>query len=69
MPNIDFVQAAKAHGWDGYNVKPDLSNLKEIMEVCYETKGQSILIEIPVDTEQVVGLNARLLNLTTDFYL
>ncbi len=39
------------------------------MEACYETKGQSILIEIPVDTEQVVGLNARLLNLTTDFYL
>jgi acetolactate synthase-1/2/3 large subunit len=69
LPNIDFVQAAKAHGWDGYNVKPDLSNLKEIMEACYETKGQSILIEIPVDTEQVVGLNARLLNLTTDFYL
>ncbi len=69
LPNIDFVQAAKAHGWDGYNVKPDLSNLKEIMEACYETKGQSILIEIPVDTEQVVGLNARLLNLSTDFYL
>ena len=69
LPNIDFVQAAKAHGWDGYNVKPDLSNLKEIMDACYETKGQSILIEIPVDTEQVVGLNARLLNLTTDFYL
>jgi len=26
-------------------------------------------VDVPVDTEQVVGLNARLLNLTTQAYL
>jgi acetolactate synthase-1/2/3 large subunit len=50
-------------------VKPDLSNLKEIMDACYETRGQSILIDVPVDADQVIGLNPRLNNLTTKTYL
>ena len=69
LRSIDFVAAAKAHGWDGFYLKPDLSNLKEIMDACYTPSGKSILVDVPVDTEQVVGLNARLLNLTTQAYL
>ncbi len=69
LPSIDFVGAARAHGWDGYRVKPDLSNLKEIMDACYEHTGQSILIDVPVDADQVIGLNPRLNNLTTRTYL
>ncbi len=69
LPSIDFVAAAKAHGWDGFYLKPDLSNLKEIMDACHTAAGRSILVDVPVDTEQVVGLNARLLNLTTQAYL
>jgi len=69
LPSIDFVAAAKAHGWEGFYLKPDLSNLKEIMDACYTPAGRSILVDVPVDTEQVVGLNARLLNLTTQAYL
>ena len=69
LPKIDFVGAAKAHGWDGFNLRPDLGNLKEIMDACYTQSGKSILIDVPVDNEQVVGLNARLLNLTTQAYL
>ena len=69
LPRIDFVAAAKAHGWDGFYLKPDLSNLKEIMDACYTQAGKSILVDVPVDSEQVVGLNARLLNLTTQAYL
>lgn len=69
LPPIDFVAAAKAHGWDGYALKPDLSNLKEIMDACYTQTGQSILVDVPVDTDQVVGLNPRLLNLTVKTYL
>src|SRR6202171_2718501 len=69
LPSIDFVGAARAHGWDGFRVKADLSNLKEIMDACYETKGQSILIDVPVDADQVIGLNPRLNNLTTQTYL
>ena len=69
LPRIDFVAAAKAHGWDGFYLKPDLSNLKEIMDACHTPAGRSILVDVPVDNEQVVGLNARLLNLTTRAYL
>jgi acetolactate synthase I/II/III large subunit len=69
LPSIDFVGAAKAHGWDGFRVKPDLSNLGEIMDACYETQGQSILVDVPVDADQVIGLNPRLYNLTTKTYL
>lgn len=69
LPRIDFVAAAKAHGWDGFYLKPDLSNLKEIMDACHTPAGRSILVDVPVDNEQVVGLNARLLNLTTQAYL
>jgi acetolactate synthase I/II/III large subunit len=69
LPAIDFVGAARAHGWDAYRVKPDLSNLKEIMDACYEQTGQSILIDVPVDADQVIGLNPRLNNLTTKTYL
>jgi len=69
LPSIDFVAAAKAHGWEGFYLKPDLSNLKEIMDACNTPAGRSILVDVPVDNEQVVGLNARLLNLTTQAYL
>jgi len=69
LPSIDFVAAAKAHGWDGFRVRPDLSNLGEIMDACYETEGQSILVDVPVDADQVIGLNPRLYNLTTKTYL
>ncbi|MBI3998953.1 MAG: thiamine pyrophosphate-binding protein [Armatimonadetes bacterium] len=69
LPGVDFVAAAKAYGWDGYSLDPDLGNLEEIMDACYTGKGQSILVDVPVDTDQVIGLNPRLLNLTVKTYL
>ncbi|AFZ22834.1 thiamine pyrophosphate-dependent enzyme, possible carboligase or decarboxylase [Cylindrospermum stagnale PCC 7417] len=69
LQNIDFVAAAKAHAWDGYRLKPDLSNLLEIMDVCYNSNSQSILVEVPVDSTQVIGLNPRVLNLRGDCHL
>jgi acetolactate synthase-1/2/3 large subunit len=69
LASIDFVAAAKAHGWNGYHLEPDLANLEEVMNACYEKRGQSILIDVPVDSDQVVGLNPRLTNLTTGTYL
>jgi len=69
LPGIDFVAAAKAHGWDGFHLKPDLSNLGEIVDACYEQRGRSILVDVPVDGDQVIGLNPRLLNLTIKTYL
>jgi acetolactate synthase I/II/III large subunit len=69
LPPIDFVGAAKAHGWDGYKLRPDLGNLDEILKACYAGTGQSIVIDVPIDADQVIGLNPRLYNLTTDTYL
>ena len=69
LPAIDFVGAAKAHGWDGYKLRPDLGNLDEILKACYAGTGQSIVIDVPIDADQVIGLNPRLYNLTTDTYL
>jgi acetolactate synthase-1/2/3 large subunit len=69
LPNIDFVKAAEAHGWDGARVAPDLSNLEDIMASCYDRRGRSFLVEIPVDADQLIGLNPRLNNLTTKTYL
>ncbi len=69
LKHIDFVGAARAHGWDGFRVAPDLSNLAEIVDACYERRGQSILVDVPVDADQLIGLNPRLYNLTTKTYL
>lgn len=71
LQNIDFVAAAKAHGWDGYRLRADLSNLDDILNACYEAsgKGRSVLVDVPIDADQVIGLNPRLYNLTTDTYL
>ncbi len=71
LQNIDFVAAAKAHGWDGYRLRADLGNLDDILNACYaaSAKGRSVLVDVPVDADQVLGLNPRLYNLTTDTYL
>ena len=69
LPQIDFVKAAEAHGWDGVRVAPDLSNLSDIVDDCYTEKGRSMLIEVPIDADQMLGLNPRLNNLTTKTYL
>lgn len=66
---IDFVAAAKAHGWDGFRLRADLGNLDEILDACYKGSGQSILVDVPIDADQVIGLNPRLNNLTTETYL
>ncbi len=71
LQNIDFVAAAKAHGWDGYRLRADLGNLDDILNACYAAsgKGRSVLVDVPIDADQVIGLNPRLYNLTADPYL
>jgi acetolactate synthase-1/2/3 large subunit len=69
LPHIDFVKAAEAHGWDAVRIAPDLSNLADVMDAAYEPRGRSMLIDLPVDADQILGLNPRLNNLTTKTYL
>ncbi len=63
LPTINFILAAKAHGWDSVKLKSDLSNLREIMDRCYSSNKKSILIEMRFDPDQLVGLNFRYENL------
>ena len=56
---VDFVGAAKACGWDAGKLKPNLSNLKQLMEKAYNTE-KSLLIEIPCEPYQNLGFNPRI---------
>jgi acetolactate synthase-1/2/3 large subunit len=69
LPQIDFVKAAEAHGWDAVRVAPDLSNLADIVDRSYERNKRSFLVEVPIDADQLLGQNPRLNNLTTKTYL
>ncbi|MDO8506940.1 MAG: thiamine pyrophosphate-dependent enzyme [Candidatus Limnocylindria bacterium] len=69
LPQIDFVKAAEAHGWEAARVAPDLSNLADIVDAAYDRRGRSFLIEVPIDADQLIGQNPRLNNLTTKTYL
>jgi acetolactate synthase-1/2/3 large subunit len=61
--SIDYCKIAKACGWDAIKLKPDLSNLKGILQKISKTKKRSLLIEVPVDPLQILGNNPRLGNL------
>lgn len=63
IAKIDFVAAAKAHGWDAVTLADDLSNMDEIMALCYQT-GPSLLVRVPLDPDQSVGKNPRVKNVT-----
>jgi acetolactate synthase-1/2/3 large subunit len=60
LPQIDFVSAARAHGWDGVEIADDLSNLDDILDACYSPNPRSLLVNVPVDAAQVLGRNPRI---------
>lgn len=66
---VDYVAAARAHGWAGVRVAPDLSNLDAIVEACYRPDDQSLLVEVPIDPDQELGHNPRVARLTMPTYL
>jgi acetolactate synthase I/II/III large subunit len=63
LERIDFGAMARACGWSSAKVSPDLSNLSDIMREAYQRDRPSMLIEVPVDSRQIVGPNPRLKNL------
>ncbi|SET82299.1 acetolactate synthase-1/2/3 large subunit [Myxococcus fulvus] len=60
---MEFGDIARACGWVAFDLKPDLTNLDAILGLHRARAGQSILVTIPVDAEQVLGLNPRAGNL------
>lgn len=63
LERIDFGAMARACGWSSVRVAPDLSNLAEIMHQAYRPDRPSMLVEVPIDSRQIVGPNPRLKNL------
>jgi len=63
LAHIDFGSMARACGWAARKLLPDLDNLTEIMDEAYRPGRPSMLVEVPLDAEQVVGLNPRASNL------
>lgn len=60
---MDFGDIARACGWAAFDLKPDLTHLEEILRLHQGRSGKSILVTVPVDTGQLLGLNPRAGNL------
>lgn len=62
---IDYCAIAKACGWESELLNHDLSNLDDLLEGIIKKKNfhKSLLIEVPVDSLQLLGSNPRLKNL------
>lgn len=63
LDTVDYCGIARAHNWDAVRLAPDLGNLDEILGKIDQGPGRSLLIEVPVDPNQVLGKNPRLKNL------
>ncbi|MFH8224861.1 thiamine pyrophosphate-dependent enzyme [Streptomyces sp. NPDC018057] len=63
LKKVDHVAAARAYGWDGIELAPNLSNFHDVIEQCYAS-GPSLLVRVPVDPWQELGGNPRLGNLS-----
>ncbi|SEI56456.1 acetolactate synthase-1/2/3 large subunit [Dyadobacter sp. SG02] len=60
---VDYCGIAKANSWDAVRLAPDLGNLDDILGKVDRGLSRSLLIEVPVDPNQVLGKNPRLKNL------
>ncbi|MCP3060358.1 thiamine pyrophosphate-dependent enzyme [Myxococcus sp. K38C18041901] len=60
---LEFGDVARACGWVAFDLNPELTNLDAILSLHRARTGQSILVTIPADSEQVLGLNPRAGNL------
>jgi thiamine pyrophosphate-dependent acetolactate synthase large subunit-like protein len=59
IESIDWQQIARGFGWRYFKIKPDLTNLSLAMQAAYDHQPGAILIDLPVDDQQVLGHNFR----------
>lgn len=60
---VDYCAIARANNWDAIRLASDLGNLEEIFGCIEAGPARSLLVEVPVDPNQVLGKNPRLKNL------
>jgi acetolactate synthase-1/2/3 large subunit len=63
LRSVDYCAIARANNWDAVRLAPDLANLDEVLEKVDAGPVRSLLIEVPVDPNQLLGKNPRLKNL------
>ncbi len=59
---IDYCKLAEACGWRSSKLNIDLSNLEDLLDSTLDS-NQSLLIEVTVDPNQILGINPRVHNL------
>ncbi|QBQ41333.1 thiamine pyrophosphate-binding protein [Sphingobacterium psychroaquaticum] len=60
---VDYQGVALSFGWNAARLLPDLSNLSDVLDQIEPTMERSLLIEVPIDPNQLLGSNPRLVNL------
>lgn len=60
---LDYCAIAEASGWEAVKLTPALDNLEELLARPFGIGTPSLLIEIPVDANQILGENPRINNL------
>ncbi len=61
VPEVDYVKMANAQGWDGFDLRPDLKNMEEIMRRANSPETtKSMLVRVKVHPEDDLGQNPRL---------
>lgn len=63
LDGIDYCGVARAHGWNAVKVSADLNELPHLLQQPLKAGETSLLIEITVDPEQILGQNPRVRNL------
>lgn len=63
LHTIDYCGIATANNWDAVRLDPGLANLDEVLSRIDSIPSRSLLIEVPVDPNQILGKNPRLKNL------
>jgi len=58
--SVDYARIARAQGWDGFNLRPDLSNMEEIMSRANSSNTKSMLVRVKVHMDDDLGQNPRL---------
>lgn len=62
VKGIDYCKISEGFGWTTFKMNHDLSNIDEIFTEI-NNSSRSVMIEVPVDAKQIVGLNPRANNL------
>lgn len=63
LEGMDYLGVARSAGWKTHDLPPDLDGLQDILQQHWASEDTSLLIRVPIDAEQIAGINPRAQNL------